>query len=84
MSNTQAYNYLQTGPANYKFNPVTAQTPTALANNHPTLTLNGYVGGVMVTATGGSTPPFTNYTKPYVVTNIANNPGLVSIFLPGD
>ena len=84
VSNTQAYNYLQTGPANYKFNPVTAQTPTALANNHPTLTLNGYVGGVMVTATGGSTPPFTNYTKPYVVTNIANNPGLVSIFLPGD
>ena len=84
VSNTQAYNYLQTGPANYKFNPVTAQTPTTLANNHPTLTLNGYVGGVMVTATGGSTPPFTNYTKPYVVTNIANNPGLVSIFLPGN
>ena len=81
---TQAFNYLQTGPANYKFDPVTAQTPTTLANNHPTLTLNGYVGGVMVTATGGVQGAPTNFTKPYVVTNIANNPGLVSIFLPGD
>ena len=81
---TQAFNYLQTGPANYRFDPVTTQASTAPANIHPTLTLNGYVGGVMVTATGGVQGAPTNFTKPYVVTNIANNPGLVSIFLPGD
>ena len=84
VSNNQSYNYIQSGPANYKFNPITTGTPTTLANNHPTLTLNGYVGGVMVTATGGSTPPFTNYTKPYVITNLTGQPGDVSIFLPGD
>jgi hypothetical protein len=38
----------------------------------------------MVTATGGVSPPFTNYTKPYVITNLANQPGAVSILLPGD
>ena len=53
VSNSQSYNYVQSGPANYTFNPITTGTPTTLANNHPNLTLNGYVGGVMVTATGG-------------------------------
>ena len=84
VSNNQSYNYIQSGPANYKFNPITTGTPTTLANNHPTLALNGYVGGVMVTATGGSTPPFANYTKPYVITNLTGQPGDVGIFLPGD
>jgi hypothetical protein len=84
VSNTQSYNYLQSGPANYKFNPLTAGTPTTLANNHPALSLNGYVGGLMVTATGGASPPFTNYTKPYVITNPGGAPGAVSILLPGD
>ncbi|MGB7976729.1 MAG: FecR domain-containing protein [Roseiarcus sp.] len=84
VSNTQSYNYVQSGPANYKFNPLTTATPTTLANNHPTSTLNGYVGGVMVTATGGASPPFTNYTKPYVITNLTGQPGDVGIFLPGN
>ncbi|HEY5204086.1 MAG TPA: FecR domain-containing protein [Roseiarcus sp.] len=83
--NTHSYNYLQTGPANYTFNPVTTGAPMARANNHPTLSLNGgYVGGVMVTATGGASPPFTNYTRPYVITNLTGQPGDVGIFLPGD
>ena len=84
VSNSQSYNYVQSGPANYKFNPLTTGTPTTLANNHPTLSLNGYVGGLMVTATGGTSPPFTNYTKPYVITNLGGAPGDVSILLPGD
>jgi hypothetical protein len=84
VSNNQSYNYVQSGPANYKFNPLTTATPTTLANNHPTLSLNGYVGGVMVTATGGASPPFTNYTKPYVITNLTGQPGDVGIFLPGN
>jgi hypothetical protein len=85
VSNTpQSYNYVQSGPAHYTFNPVTEGTPTTLANNHPTLSLNGYVGGLMVTATGGSTPPFANYTKPYVITNLGGVPGAVSILLPGN
>jgi hypothetical protein len=37
VSNTQSYNYLQSGPTNYKFNPLTTGTPTTLANNHPAL-----------------------------------------------
>jgi hypothetical protein len=84
VSNTRSYNYVQTGPANYNFNPVTVGSPTTLGNNHPTLSLNGYVGGVMVTATGGASPPFTNYTKPYVITNLTGQPGDVGIFLPGN
>jgi hypothetical protein len=84
VSSSQSYNYLQSGPANYTFNPTTTGTPTTSANNHPTLTLNGYVGGVMVTATGGATPPYTNYTKPYVITNLTGQPGDVGIYLPGD
>ena len=55
-----------------------------MANNHPTLTLNGYVGGVMVTATGGvHRRRLANYTKPYVITNLTGQPGDVGIFLPG-
>jgi hypothetical protein len=84
VSNSQSYNFVRSGPANYTFNPVTTGTPTTLANNHPALSLNGYVGGVMVTATGGASPPFTNYTKPYVITNLGGAPGAVSILLPGD
>ncbi len=83
VSNSQSYNYVQ-GPANYTFNPITTGTPTTLANNHPNLKLNGYVGGVMVTASGGVSPPFLNYTKPYVITNFSNQPGDVSILLPGN
>jgi hypothetical protein len=84
VSSSQSYNYLQSGPANYSFNPTVTGTPTTLANNHPTLTLNGYVGGVMVTAYGGATPPYANYTKPYVITNLTGQPGDVGIYLPGD
>ena len=83
VSNSQSYNYVQ-GPANYTFNPITTGTPTTLANNHPNLKLNGYVGGVMVTASGGASPPFLNYTTPYVITNFSNQPGDVSILLPGN
>ena len=54
------------------------------ANNHPTLTLNGYVGGVMVTANGGAQGAPANFTKPYVITNLTEQPGDVSIFLPGN
>ena len=70
--------------ANYTFNPITTGTPTTLANNHPTLTLNGYVGGMMVTATGGRQGAPANFTKPYVITNLTGQPGDVSIFLPGN
>ena len=54
------------------------------ASNHPNLTLNGYVGGVMVTATGGTPGAPANITKPYVVTNVTGQPGDVGIFLPGN
>ena len=64
--------------ANYTFNPISTGTPTTSANNHPNLFLNGYVGGLMVTATS------TNYTKPYIVTNVSGSPGDVGIYLPGD
>ncbi len=43
-------NYFATGPATYTFNPIKTATPTTSANNHPNLILNGYVGGVMLTA----------------------------------
>ena len=84
VTNSQSSNFVQTATTNYTFNPVTAGKPTTLANNHPTLTLNGYVGGVMVTGTGGSMGAPTNFTKPYVITNFNNDPGNVSILLPGD
>ena len=84
VSNAQSYNFVPGRPKNYTFNPVTVGTPTISANNHPTLTLNGYVGGVMVTASGGSSPPFASYTRPYVITNLTGQPGDVGIFLPGN
>ena len=84
VSNSQSYNYVQTGPRKLQLQSSHGGSPTTLANNHPTLALNGYVGGVMVTATGGASPPFTNYTKPYVITNLTGQPGDVGIFLPGN
>ena len=85
VSNSQSSNFVQTGPSSYTFNPVTTTTPTTLANNHPTLFLNGYVGGVMVTATGGPAGGIpTSFSKPYVVTNFSGKPGDVGIFLPGN
>ena len=38
----------------------------------------------MVTASGGASPPFTHYTTPYVITNLTNDPGNISILLPGN
>ena len=55
ISNNNSFNY---NSGTYTFNPITTATPTSLANNHPSLFLNGYVGGVMVTATSSF------YTKP--------------------
>ncbi len=46
-------NYVRPATANYTFNPTTTGTPMTRANNHPTLSLNGYVGGLMATASGG-------------------------------
>ena len=66
VSNSQSSNFVKPPNPNYTFNPITTGTPTTLANNHPTLTLNGYVGGVMVTATGGVQGAPANFTKPYV------------------
>ena len=84
VTNIPSSNFVQTGAASYTFNPITTGTPTTRANNHPNLLLNGYVGGVMVTASGGAQGAPANFTKPYVITNPTNNPGNVSIFLPGD
>ena len=67
----------------YTFNPVSAGTPTFSAGSHPNMTLNGYVGGVMVTANGGSPGAPATSTTPYVVTNFSGNPGDVAISLPG-
>jgi hypothetical protein len=71
------------GTTTYTFSPVTAGTPTYSASNHPALTLNGYVGGIMLTANGGTPGAPTNFTKPYVITNLTGQPGDVGIFLPG-
>jgi hypothetical protein len=83
VANSLSSNYVYPASANYTFNPITTGTPTTSANNHPTLTLNGYVGGVMVTANGGSPGAPMNFTKPYVITNLTGQPGDVGIFLPG-
>ncbi len=83
VSTSRSYNFLKTGPANYSFNPISAETPTTLANNHPNLRLQGYVGGMMVTASGGSNSSPANFTQPYIVTNVSGTPRDVSIFLPG-
>jgi hypothetical protein len=84
VSNSQSSNFVKPASANYTFNQITTGTPTTLANSHPALTLNGYVGGVMVTATGGVQGAPTNFTTPYVITNFNGQPGNVSILLPGD
>jgi hypothetical protein len=85
VTNSQSSNFVKPGgTTNYTFNPVTAGTPTFSASNHPNLNLNGYVGGVMLTATGGTSGAPMNFTKPYVITNPMGAPGAVSIFLPGD
>ena len=85
VSSTQSYNYTgSSGASYYSFNPITTGTPTLIATNHPNLTLQGYVGGVATTATGGSTPPYTSYTNPYIVTNATGSPGDVSLYLPGN
>jgi hypothetical protein len=84
VSNSQSSNFVKSAPANYTFNPITVGTATTSANNHPTLTLNGYVGGVMVTATKGVQGAPAGFTKPYVITNLTGQPGDVGIFLPGD
>jgi hypothetical protein len=74
--------------SNYTFNPITTATPTFSAGAHPDLTLNGglngYVGGVMVTATGGTPTAPTKFTNPYVITNVTGQPGNVTILLPGN
>jgi hypothetical protein len=64
---------------NYTFNPVNTAAPTSLAINHPNLTLQGYVGGLMQTASSVNGV----YGAPYVITNATGQPGDVSIFLPG-
>ncbi len=84
VANSQSSNFVQTGTSNYTFNPVTTGTPTTLANNHPNLSLNGYVGGVMVTGTGGLNGAPPAFTRPYVITNFNDQPGDVSILLPGN
>jgi hypothetical protein len=84
VSNSQSSNFVPGASSNYTFNPITASTPTTMANNHPNLSLNGYVGGVMVTGFGGTTGSPTSFTKPYVITNLTGQPGDVGIFLPGD
>ena len=38
----------------------------------------------MLTALGGTPGAPTNFTKPYVITNLTGTPGDVGIFLPGD
>ena len=75
VSNNNSFNY---NSGTYTFNPIKTATPTSLTSNHPGLFLNGYVGGVMLTATSAS------YTKPYIVTNLTGQPGDVGIYLPGD
>ena len=82
--NAQSYNFLQSGPAHYTFNLIATGTPTTLASNHPNAVLQGYVGGLMASATGGASPPFTNHTLPYIVTNYSDSPGDVSIYLPAN
>ena len=85
VTNSQSSNFVKPGgTTNYTFDPVTAGTPTYSASNHPNLALSGYVGGVMLTANGGTPGAPANFTKPYVVTNLTGTPGDVGIFLPGD
>ena len=85
VTNSLSSNFVKPGgTTKYTFDPVTAGTPTYSASNHPNLALSGYVGGVMLTANGGTPGAPANFTKPYVVTNLTGTPGDVGIFLPGD
>ena len=85
VTNSVSSNFVKPGgTTTYTFDPVSAGTPTYSASNHPNLTLNGYVGGIMLTATGGTRGAPANFTKPYVVTNLTGTPGDVGVFLPGD
>jgi FecR protein len=83
VTNSQSSNFVKNAFTNYTFNPVNTGTPTTMANNHPTLGLAGYVGGVMATASGGVLGAPATVTTPYVVTNVTGQPGDVGIFLPG-
>ena len=83
VTNSPSSNFVKNAFTSYTFNPVNTGTPTTLANNHPTLGLSGYVGGVMATASGGVLGAPANITTPYVVTNVTGQPGDVGIFLPG-
>jgi len=86
VTNSQSSNFVKPGgTTSYTFNPITTGTPTFSAGSHPSLVLNGgYVGGVMLTANGGTRGAPTNFTKPYVITNLTGQPGDVGIFSPGD
>jgi hypothetical protein len=85
VTNSVSSNFVKPGgTTTYTFSPVTAGTPTYSASNHPNLNLSGYVGGIMLTATGGTPGAPTGFTKPYVITNVNGSPGDVGIFLPGD
>jgi hypothetical protein len=67
----------------YNFTVPTA-TPTYVTPNHPALSLQGYVGGVMKTWIYSSASATTGtYGAPYVITNSSGQPGNVSIYLPG-
>jgi len=76
-------NYVPPKEQSYAFNPISAGTATTSANNHPSLFLTGYVGGVMATASGGTSSNPASVTRPYVITNLTGQPGDVGIFLPG-
>ena len=56
-------------------------TPTGLGDNRPTLTLNGFLGGIGATTI--NTPPDStgNRGAAYIVTNLSGAPGDVSISL---
>jgi hypothetical protein len=84
VSPSPSSSFFQSAQANYTLNPITTSTPTFSAGSHPNLTLKGYVGGVMLTANGGTPTAPMKFTQPYVVTNLTGNPGDVGIFLPGN
>jgi hypothetical protein len=68
---------------NYTFTVPTA-TPAIVTPNHPNLTLQGYVGGVIQTAFYSSAGATTGaFGAPYIITNSSGQPGSVSIYLPG-
>ena len=76
-NNPTLYNYSQT--------VTRGTTPSDLGVNRPTLTLNGYVGGIGATSVRPvNTTSFSNVRSPaYIVTNLTGTPGDVSISLDG-